>query len=173
MTELIKRERINFDPTDERHEYIKEALNLPSDQMDRFKDYFIDQNKLSRHYDISSFFFKNNIVANNAVRDFKPKYIGSMGSKLMFLESLKKQLDIQFIGKRKNRILSFKKTLSDNEYNKLNNDYKCIFGVEKDFKKDAQTIIIGIFREIFGTHIVTKKINTKIFKLNDELLKEE
>jgi len=170
-TDMKKRDRENFNPIDQKNKDINDYLNIPSDQIEKFKEYFIDPIKLKKHFLISDFFFKINNT-NKTIKEFKSIFLGSEQSKLCYIMNLKNQLNIQF--DEKNNQLSFKDDLFDDEYNKINMDYNHIFNATADFKKNASNLIVGIFKDIFGSFIINKgRKNKNVFLLNTKSLNDE
>ena len=56
----LKQEQFkNFDIAEDKHEQVLEILKVPIEHADEYKEYFLDSNKLSKHWNVCNFFFKD------------------------------------------------------------------------------------------------------------------
>ena len=160
LKEKTLQQKINsFDIGDKEYDKINELLKLDKNNADEFKLYFIDDNLLHRHWNLSTMFFSkdidikfddfdcftNNFTFNNIVKE---------KSKLKFLQDMKIEcgcLDPYNITPKK----IFDKRFLE--------DYKIIFRnrskiLKADTLYDCQKILIGMYKNLFGNIITTSRI---------------
>jgi hypothetical protein len=177
LKEKTLQEKIDsFDITNEEYSKINEILNVDKENSQEFKMYFIDENLLHRHWNISTMFFQKNIEEKFEQFDclsenFTINKITKEKTKLKLLHDMKIEcdcLDPYDITPKK----IFNKNLLE--------DYKVIFRtrtktLKADTVYDCQKIIVGIYKKLFGDIIESKrkKIDNKCiyqYSINNKLL---
>jgi hypothetical protein len=166
--EVKEREMKEFDVDKLCHKKTNELLQVPKNEANEFKEYFIDKNKLRKHFNICNFFFKDTELLKeiNACRDdFFINLIKTDKRKIVFNVSCK---------------------LDDNNAEKFLEQYKVIFrdrsNKEIDFT-DIDTVnmyINKIMGNLFGRELIeveriqiNKKRYCKYKIKKDILLKEK
>ena len=181
--ELKAFKEINFDIDSDIVKKINDKyLNIPYDKIHMYKEYFINQSKLTNHFNLSRYI--NNTIEgleyqiNFRSKDFICNKIKQSKSKLIYLKKLKKLVcnsdDIKDI--------NITKCISDSDKEKLFEEYKIIFNSKsKSGFKTNQSIqkeIMNIYRVLFGSDLIkSKQIKTKGVKhmnyiINDSYIEE-
>jgi len=175
LKEKTLQEKIdNFNITNEEYSKINEILKVSKDEADEFKMYFIDNNLLHRHWNISTMFFQKDIDIKFDNYDyfsenFTVNKITKEKTKLKLLQDIKIEcdcLDPYDITPKK----IFDKKLLD--------DYKVIFrsrskNIKADTIYDCQKIIVAMYKNLFGNIIDTgndkkKKKGSKKYSINEK-----
>jgi hypothetical protein len=181
--ELKIYKEMNFDVNDKIVKKINDKyLNIPDDEIHIYKDYFINQQKLTNHFNLSRYI--NNTIEglehqiNFRSKDFICNKIKQNKSKLIYLKKLKKLVcesdNIEDI--------NITKCISDSDKQKLFEEYKIIFNSKSNsgFKNNQsiQKEIINIYRKLFGYGIVNSKQITKnkkkemMYNINKDIIEE-
>jgi hypothetical protein len=160
----------NFDIYNEKNERINEYLKIPLDQIDNYKQYFIDKNLLTTHINISKYFFRdntNNILNLSTRDDFDINKIKDISLKFALLDDMLKKLELN-----KTKINSFvpKNNVIDG-HEELKERYQKLFrdrSKEVDLSKDIKLykVVCKIYANLFSfvDFIKDKQING--FKFN-------
>ncbi len=159
LKEKTLQEKIDsFDIANEEYSKINKILKLDINNADEFKMYFIDNNLLHRHWNISTMFFQKDIDIkfdnfDYFSENFTTNKITKEKTKLKLLQDMKIEcecLDPYDITPKK----IFDK--------KLLEDYKIIFrnrskSLKADTIYDCQKIIVGMYKKLFGDIIDSKR----------------
>jgi hypothetical protein len=173
----------SFNINDERFEKIQEILKIPKGLGDDYKAYFLDANKLSKHFSICNFFFKDInavfYVYDRLTKEFNMKKIKNNKAKCKFLQDLKNKAGCSDMFD-----INVKNAITNN-VTQLQNDYKVIFSSTKtdiDFKDsyNLQKTIVSCYKSLFGSKcILSKQVSTKKdrkkyeFKFDEEIIKQD
>jgi hypothetical protein len=159
LKEKTLQEKIDsFDITNEEYSKINKILKLDKNNADEFKMFFIDDNLLHRHWNISTMFFQKDIDIkfdnfDYFSENFTTNKITKEKTKLKLLQDMKIEcgcLDPYDITPKK----IFDKNLLE--------DYKIIFrnrskNLKADTIYDCQKIIVGMYKKLFGDIIDSKR----------------
>tara|TARA_R110000772_G_scaffold116270_1_gene221351 strand:- start:43 stop:2673 length:2631 start_codon:yes stop_codon:yes gene_type:complete len=160
--ELKLHKEINFDVDSELVKKINDKyLNIPYDEIHIYKEYFINQSKLTNHFNLCRYI--NNTIEcikfdlTNRSKDFICNKIKQNKSKLIYLKKLKKLVcDSDNI-----EDINITKTISDSDKEKLFEEYKIIFNSasKSEFKTNQliQKEIMNIYRVLFGYNLIKSK----------------
>jgi hypothetical protein len=183
--EVKEREMKEFDVDKLCHKKTNELLQVPKNEANEFKEYFIDKNKLRKHFNICNFFFKDTELLKeiNACRDdFFINLIKTDKRKIVFLKELLRKAKVNL----DDYDINVSCKLDDNNAEKFLEQYKVIFrdrsNKEIDFT-DIDTVnmyINKIMGNLFGRELIeveriqiNKKRYCKYKIKKDILLKEK
>eukprot|EP01047_Picozoa_sp_COSAG01_P031215 COSAG01_NODE_2206_length_8170_cov_70.537108_2_plen_945_part_00 len=174
----------NFNINDERFDKTQEILKVPEELADDYKEYFLNPNKLSKHFAICNFFFKDTLQVFNdfdkKTREFNMKKIKNNKAKCKFLKDLKDQAGCPAMFD-----INVKNGYSKNSATRWQNDYKVIFNSSKtdiDFTDpySLQKTIVSCYKSLFGSKcVLSKRLYTKTdrkkyeFKFDEDILKRD
>ena len=151
-----------FNTFEERNSKINEYLKLPIHEIKKYKELFIENNSLERHFKIQNFFFKGLVDWNKSIEDidgfFNDKMLGST-NKFKYIYRLMKELKLT----NKNNInceigLSSKK-ISDKYYN----EYKLLFRnrttekIDLTNKNECSKFLYKLYSSEFGRYVFNSK----------------
>jgi hypothetical protein len=153
----LKQEQFkNFDIAEDKHEQVLEILKVPIEHADEYKEYFLDSNKLSKHWNVCNFFFKDTMKVfddyDKKTKEFNVKKIKNGKAKCKFLKLLKEQA-----GCPEDFDICPKRAVTHNP-EKWQEDYKVIFNSSKtdlnfEDKYTVQKIIVSCYKSLFGSRI--------------------
>ena len=150
----------NFDINDERFDKTQELLKVPCESAEEYKDYFLNPKKLSQHFTICNFFFKDTDEVfkhfDKKTREFNVKKIKNTEAKLKFLKDLKQQVGCSDVFD-----ITVKNAISS-DATRWEEDYKVIFSSTKtdiDFSDSytLQKTIVSCYKSLFGSKCVLSK----------------
>jgi len=159
---------VNFDIKTEANQRINNILQLPEDSAQAFAEWFVDGEKLKKHFNICNYFFKGIESIEKEIKevnDFKYNVVLSDKNKVLFFQ---KMIDLY-----SGSIDSDTKQIILNEANtqnvkKMETEYKLLFRYrgkkELDFsnKDNGMAAINTISNQLFGKKIIyNKRINNK------------
>jgi hypothetical protein len=153
-----------FDIKNEIYQKINTILQVPEDKCEKYKELFIDNYKLIKHFNICNFFFKDKLNVLNEIqnrKDFNIMKFKSNKSKILFLNKLTYETNIEY---NDNGNINHTTINDNNRANELFNEYKELFGFQGksslDFTKinDVSKTIKIIFTQLFGNVLSSKQI---------------
>ena len=177
--ETLQKEIDNFNIEDEKYEKVNEILKLDEKNADEFKMFLIDKNLLNRHWNISTMFFNKDIDVKFDDFDywsenFTVNKITNSKTKLKLLQDMKIESDC---------LDPYDITPKKIFNNKLLEDYKTIFRsrsktLKSDTVYDCQKIIVGMYKNLFGDIIESKRKKEKgklkyQYSINNEALGQD
>jgi len=181
---ILQEDLANFTLDNPKINEVNEFLQLPKDQIENYKEYFVSDQKLSNHFSISSYFFKELdevIDSVKSVAEFKVKYITSNDSYIVFLKQLCDAVGLKIDTNGK---LSLTKKLTKEQNEKFVADFITIFRnrnkkIKIDFMDESVLMnkLYIIFKNIFGDDIIDSKQQTKnkirYYYLNNDRINKE
>lgn len=176
--EIVEKDLEEFDPKSKRVNDINSYLFVPDERIEEYKEYFVDNIKLSNHYNISSFFIKSN--SQHKQEEFKIKYINSNKAKINYLIRLK---DIFDISENSDGYLTVNNmSHSDDIISKLENEFLGVFrfqGKKLNFSNRSFLLrqVVASYKTLFGNDIIlTEKKGKKhltFYRLNKNKINKE
>ena len=179
----IKAEKIeNFDIKTEFNQRINEILKIPEEKAHEYAEYFIDNDKLLKHFNISKYLTSNKDTLLENLEDteeFNTKKIRTCKSKILYLFKLRVKLGLKGLKDIKvNKIIDDEKERKEyfKEYNTIfrNRSKNATF----DTLEGQQQYLIKIYDNIFGNNFVEKirtqknKKKIKSYRINGEMVEE-
>eukprot|EP01051_Picozoa_sp_SAG22_P008238 SAG22_NODE_616_length_8539_cov_5.330213_4_plen_223_part_00 len=173
----------NFNPKDEQHADLMKILKVPGEQAEEFKAYFLDENKLQKHWNVSDFFLKDTAAVledyDTNGREFKARKIVSDKAKLKWLVDLKAA-----VGNPEPLDITVPKGLAAEQAKQFESAYRTEFqskSKQLDFTDQyvLQKTVASVHSKLFGGACVQskrahKKGEKTTYRLDpDELAKHE
>lgn len=172
------------------HPETNKILNIEDDG-DKFKDFFLSEKRLTQHWNICSYFLRDQVLLNyekldlNDKTEFLCNKIRNQKTKLKLLLDIKNLANCQDI-----HTIHPKNALNKNEALIKEEEYRTIFN-KKNKKLDFTNMyklridIAGMYKMLFGNDIINSKtassgeerkkkvytVNKEYFKIDEELLK--
>ncbi len=154
--ELKNMDIAEFTEDSERVTRINEYLKIPQNKINDYKELFIDKHLLSQHFNISSFFYTeevDNLKKLLQRQDFDIGKCKDIKLKLILLNSMlnKIELDKKNIGLFEPKNKTFK---DDESVKKLLTDYQKLIRLRKDVSFDNDLLIYkeicNMYKQLFG-----------------------
>lgn len=143
------------------HREIIDILNLDDKQTEKYKSLLVNQIEITRHFNISEYFFKQTteekIIRNlEKVADFPIKKLMQDKKKILMLREFEKLTDFNL------KLMKCNKTIDLNDCKKWNNDLRASFGFTRrdlDFTDPKKCVkqIYDCYNNIFGDGIINSK----------------
>lgn len=164
---------------------LNEILKIPIDDVDYYKEYFIDKFKLQKHFNIMRFINKNKGDLENEIENIKEmavKKITSTKAQMVYLYKLKKYCNNDDF-----KDITINKKIDNGTLKILKEEYDIIFRNRDKSKwtnnKIVQKFLIKIYRGLFGNDIIKsesikeynenkKRITTQKYYINDDSYNE-
>lgn len=152
--ELIETRLENFNPESLKVTKLNEYLRIPSDKLDTYKELFVDNTMMQKHFNISSFFFADqtdNLIKLSSRLDFD---IAKCKDIKLKLDLLTKMIGTLKLDKMKlDKFVPTGKKLDDTE--KLTKEYLQLFRVRKanlsmDIDTGMYKEVCNVYRNLFG-----------------------
>jgi len=177
---LVQEKKDNFDKDDPAVERVNKILKVPYDDIEKYKDFFINKNKLQKHFNITKYLNIDrgdmfDIVEEQ--QEFSAKKIKQTNSKILFLLKIRKKLHLRDLEE-----INIKSIIKNEEKReKYFKEYNTIFrnrNTNKNFDtvESQQQYIIKMYDHLFGNDIIIKtrktvnKKKVKIYEINKECL---
>lgn len=182
LKEMKQEKKDNFNKDDAYVVRINEILKIPYENIDDFKDFFLDRNLLEKHFNLSKYLNvdKDDLFDTiEMTNDFNAKKVKQNKMKILFLLKIRKKLKLKDLMDIKvSRIIK-----DDEKRDKYFKEYNTIFNNRT--KKDTfdtvveqQRYIIKMYDNLFGRNVVIKtrttvnKKKVKNYKINKECIKQ-
>jgi hypothetical protein len=160
----IKKEKLeNFDINENKNKKINGILKVPEDEIDKYKDFFLNPYLLMNHFSISKFYKDNDKDLKeelNLKDEFNLNKIKSTENKLKFLMLLKRLT-------YNNDIFSIdSKPAIMTDINKLNEEYKVLFGKKNNINLnniyECNKVQYKLYKEIFKRNLSELNVCEKV-----------
>jgi len=176
----LKQDKLdNFDPRNEKVIAINEILQIPDENIEDYKEFFLDPNLLQKHWNISKMITHTAEEITDRLEDvgeFNAKKARSVNMKLIYLKELKEKLGIGEDSITVSRVIE-----NDTDRNNMFLKYKTIFRTRDnkltfDTVADQQKYIVKMYDNLFGSKMITKcqttvnKKKIKTYSINSEYL---
>lgn len=179
----LQYKRDGFDVDSKRVESINSYLQVPTNEIENYIDYFVDDFKLQNHFAISAYFFKEKQEFEDSIssiREFKVSFITSDDSKIIFLRNISNACGLRL---NDNNKLVATNLLTDEQNTKFLETYKTIWNDRSkalDFRDQSKLLskIYLIYKQLFGTFFINQKksngtvnyyVNKKQYQKEQEL----
>ena len=189
--DLKQNQEDNFDPKDSKYDKVKEILDLHNNEdIEKYKDYFLNQNTLQNHFNFKKFFFKNEEYWKKYLEkqnEFNVVKAQSQFHKCLFLKEI---LNLSKVDSKLN--FTNAKGITKSESEKMVKKYEVLFRDRSkkpiDLTNDCsmKLFISKIYKKMFGANLIYKVrkmvdgnkkdyylFNEKVFNTNYELAKHK
>jgi len=161
-----------------KYKAIQDILNIPAEEIENYKDYFLNRGKLENHFRICKYEkmeYEEVIDIINETHDFNVNKIKTDKSKMAFLMEFKKVL-----GCDEKYDLEIRNKLTEKQQEYFYKKYNNIFSNKKkaDFKTEKSQLkyLVEIYKRLFGKDIVETsrvgKARATNYNINNEYILE-
>tara|TARA_A100001201_G_scaffold143120_2_gene143452 strand:- start:63 stop:2579 length:2517 start_codon:yes stop_codon:yes gene_type:complete len=169
----------NFDVNDQQVKKINEYLKVDDEQMENYKEYFVDPIMLRQHFSISNYFFKNRDdieISLHNKQDFNVKKLQTERRKYIWLKDILEKTN-SLDG------LNPMNDLNESDVKKLASEYDLIFKklktkINLNSKYEITKLIAKTYKHLFGNDIIESQRGTRDgqriieYKLNQNIIDE-
>jgi hypothetical protein len=179
-TLLNNLKQIKLDNFDKNNKYvikINKYLKIPDNEIENYKEYFIDDNLLKNHFNICKLLYnsidelKDNL---NNKDEFNSKKTINNNMKIIYIHKILNTLNCKY-----NELFNIDINITTDMRNKLFDEYNIIFrnrNKKKNFNNDYdfKIYLSKIYKQLFGNNIIITNRNNKTknynYKINNEYL---